>query len=150
MIDPELDVDLEASEEDESDLGGFEMPSGFDPSAVLGGLGADDDEKEPEVIEQAPVDDHVDLDLVMDVPVTMQVVLGSATMTVANILKLGRGAVVKLDTKVGEPVDIVVNGRIVARGEIVVIDKEEQRFGITLTDVAKPGSKLQARKSRAA
>jgi len=71
-------------------------------------------------------------------------------MTVANILKLGRGAVVKLDTKVGDPVDVVVNGRIVARGEIVVIDKEEQRFGITLTDVAKPGSKLQARKPRAA
>ncbi|TFF22133.1 flagellar motor switch protein FliN [Jiella endophytica] len=129
------------------------MPSGFDPAAAMAGVGAaaeEEDEEDEVVAEEEPVEDHVDLDLVMDVPVTMQVVLGSSTMTVANILKLGRGAVVKLDTKVGEPVDVVVNGRIVARGEIVVIDKEEQRFGITLTDVAKPGTKLQARKSRAA
>ncbi|MBP0615732.1 flagellar motor switch protein FliN [Jiella mangrovi] len=129
------------------------MPSGFDPAAALAAAeAADDDEDDDEapVAPAQPVSERVDLDLVMDVPVTMQVVLGSATMTVANILKLGRGAVVKLDTKVGETVDVVVNGRIVARGEIVVIDKEEQRFGITLTDVAKPGSKLQARKSRAA
>ncbi|MBO0903621.1 flagellar motor switch protein FliN [Jiella sp. MQZ13P-4] len=126
------------------------MPAGFDPSAAMGGLGGHDDEEDEDEAPHQPVADHVDLDLVMDVPVTMQVVLGQATMTVANILKLGRGAVVKLDTKVGDPVDVVVNGRIVARGEIVVIDKEEQRFGITLTDVAKPGSKLQARKSRAA
>ncbi|ORE95076.1 flagellar motor switch protein FliN [Aurantimonas sp. 22II-16-19i] len=147
MTDSELDLDLEDSDEEESDLGGFEMPTGFDPSAAMGRAGAARAEA-PVQFEQA--EDQVDLNLVMDVPVTMQVVLGSATMTVANILKLGRGAVVKLDTKVGDPVDVVVNGRIVARGEIVVIDKEEQRFGITLTDVAKPGSKLQARKSRAA
>ncbi|MBO0660956.1 flagellar motor switch protein FliN [Jiella sp. MQZ9-1] len=117
----------------------------------MAGLGGDaDEEDEDEHVAAEPASEHIDLDLVMDVPVTMQVVLGSATMPVANILKLGRGAVVKLDTKVGDPVDVVVNGRIVARGEIVVIDKEEQRFGITLTDVAKPGSKLQAHKSRAA
>ena len=150
MSDSELDLDLEESEDAENDLGGFEMPSGFDPSAVMGNPNAEiHNEDEDDVIEE-PQADHLDLDLVMDVPVTMEVILGSSTMTVANILKLGRGAVVKLDTKVGDPVDVVVNGRIVARGEIVVIDKEEQRFGITLTDVAKPGSKLQARKSHAA
>ena len=149
MSDSELDLDLEDSDEEESDLGGFEMPTGFDPAAAMGRTSAAPSRMAVEE-EEEPVEDQVDLNLVMDVPVTMQVVLGSATMTVANILKLGRGAVVKLDTKVGDPVDVVVNGRIVARGEIVVIDKEEQRFGITLTDVAKPGSKLQARKSRAA
>ncbi|NDV85755.1 flagellar motor switch protein FliN [Aurantimonas aggregata] len=85
----------------------------------------------------------LDIDIVMDVPVTMQVVLGSATMTVANILKLGRGAVVKLDTKVGDPVDVVVNGRLVARGEIVILDNEDQRFGLTLTEVATPGAQLK-------
>lgn len=149
MSDSELDLDLEDSDDAESDLGGFEMPAGFDPSAAMGQLGAEAQDEEDDVIEE-PIADRLDLDLVMDVPVTMEVILGSTTMTVANILKLGRGAVVKLDTKVGDPVDVVVNGRIVARGEIVVIDKEEQRFGITLTDVAKPGSKLEARKSRAA
>ena len=150
MSDSELDLDLEDSEDAESGMGGFEMPAGFDPSAAMSQLGAGaQDEEDDDVIEE-PAADHLDLDLVMDVPVTREVILGSSTMTVANILKLGRGAVVKLDTKVGDPVDVVVNGRIVARGEIVVIDKEEQRFGITLTDVAKPGSKLQARKPRAA
>ncbi|MCQ0986740.1 flagellar motor switch protein FliN [Jiella sp. LLJ827] len=156
MSDKEFDLDIDDTDgEDEgSELGGFEMPTGFDPAAAFGAAGAVDEEDEDsegdDEAKEAEAPDHVDLDLVMDVPVTMQVVLGSATMPVANILKLGRGAVVKLDTKVGDPVDVVVNGRIVARGEIVVIDKEEQRFGITLTEVAKPGSKLQARNSRAA
>lgn len=82
-----------------------------------------------------------DLGIVMDIPVTMQVVLGSAVMPVGNLLKLGRGAIVKLETKVGDPVDVVVNGRTVARGEIVVLEKEEQRFGITLTEVVTPGAR---------
>lgn len=94
--------------------------------------------------------DKLDLELVMDVPVTMQVVLGSTTLSVANILKLGRGAVVKLDTKVGDPVDVVVNGRVIARGEIVVLDGEDQRFGVTLTEVAKPGARLATKTQRAA
>ncbi len=94
--------------------------------------------------------DKLDLELVMDVPVTMQVVLGSTTLSVANILKLGRGAVVKLDTKVGDPVDVVVNGRVIARGEIVVLDSEDQRFGVTLTEVAKPGARLTSKTQRAA
>ena len=94
--------------------------------------------------------DKLDLELVMDVPVTMQVVLGSTTLSVANILKLGRGAVVKLDTKVGDPVDVVVNGRVIARGEIVVLDSEDQRFGVTLTEVAKPGARLTTKTQRAA
>ena len=94
--------------------------------------------------------DEIDIDLVMDVAVTMQVVLGSSRISVANLLKLNRGSVVKLDTKVGDPVDVVVNGRVIARGEIVVLDKEEQRFGVTLTEVATPGSNLKAKKSKAA
>ena len=55
------------------------------------------------------------VDAILRIPVTMQVVLGSATIPVANLMKLGRGAVVPLDHRVGEPVDVVVNGRIVAR-----------------------------------
>ena len=100
--------------------------------------------------ESAARAEKLDLELVMDVPVTMQVVLGSTTLSVANILKLGRGAVVKLDTKVGDPVDVVVNGRVIARGEIVVLDSEDQRFGVTLTEVAKPGARLTTKTQRAA
>jgi flagellar motor switch protein FliN/FliY len=73
--------------------------------------------------------------MVMRIPVTVQIVLGSATLPVANLVKLGRGAVVPLDRRVGEPVDVVVNGRVVARGEVVVLDEDSSRFGISLTEV---------------
>jgi flagellar motor switch protein FliN len=78
------------------------------------------------------------LDVIMNIPVTMQVVLGSTVMPVANLMKLGRGAVVKLDTNISDPVDLIVNGRIVARGEVVVLENEESRFGITLTEIVAP------------
>lgn len=83
---------------------------------------------------------QANLELVMRIPVTVQVVLGSATMPVSNLVKLGRGAVVALDRRVGEPVDLVVNGRIVARGEVVVVDEDSSRFGISLTEVLGPTS----------
>jgi flagellar motor switch protein FliN len=75
------------------------------------------------------------LDMVMRIPVTVKVVLGSTTMPVASLVKLGRGAVIPLDRRVGEPVDVVVNGRVVARGEVVVVDESTSRFGISLTEV---------------
>lgn len=75
------------------------------------------------------------LEMIMRIPVTVQIVLGSATLPVANLVKLGRGAVVPLDRRVGEPVDVVVNGRVVARGEVVVLDEDSSRFGISLTEV---------------
>jgi flagellar motor switch protein FliN/FliY len=83
------------------------------------------------------------LEMVMRIPVTVQVVLGSASMPVANLVKLGRGAVVALDRRVGEPVDLVVNGRIVARGEVVVVDEDSSRFGISLTEVLGPTSDVK-------
>jgi flagellar motor switch protein FliN/FliY len=75
------------------------------------------------------------LDMILRIPVTVQIVLGTATMPVANLAKLGRGAVIPLDRRVGEPVDVVINGRIVARGEVVVVDEDNSRFGISLTEV---------------
>jgi flagellar motor switch protein FliN len=88
-----------------------------------------------------------DLNLIMDIPVTMQVVLGTAVMPVASLVKLGQGAVIKLDTNIGDPVDLIVNGRIVARGEVVVLENEESRFGITLTEIVSPGTKPQRAKA---
>jgi flagellar motor switch protein FliN len=78
------------------------------------------------------------LDTILRIPVTVQVVLGSSTMLVSNLLKLGRGAVIALDRRVGEPVDVVVNGRIIARGEIVVIEEDNSRFGVSLTEIVGP------------
>lgn len=79
------------------------------------------------------------LDAIMRIPVSLQVVLGSATMPVANLMKLGRGAVVPLDHRVGEPVDVVVNGRVVARGEVVVVEDDNSRFGVSLTEIVGAG-----------
>lgn len=72
---------------------------------------------------------------ILSIPVTVQVVFGGASMPVAQLIKLGRGAVVPLDRKVGDPVDIVVNGRVVARGDIVVVDEETSRLGVSLTEI---------------
>lgn len=75
-----------------------------------------------------------DLEAVYDIPVQVSAVLGKATMQVSQLLKLGRGAVVELDRKVGEAIDIYVNNRLVARGEVVVVD---DRLGVTMTEIIK-------------
>src|ERR1700743_2531678 len=77
---------------------------------------------------------NVTLEAVYDIPVQLSVVLGRTSMQVSQLLKLGRGAVVELDRKVGEPIDIYVNNRLIARGEIVVV---EDRLGITMTEIIK-------------
>lgn len=76
-----------------------------------------------------------DLEAVYDIPVLVSAVLGRSTMQVSQLLKLGRGAVVELDRKVGDPIDVFVNNRLVARGEVVMID--DTRLGITMTEIVK-------------
>ncbi len=75
------------------------------------------------------------LDLVLRIPVSVKVVLGTTQMPVASLLKLGRGSVVPLDRRVGDPVEVVVNDHVVARGEVVVLNEEGSRFGISLTEI---------------
>ena len=76
-----------------------------------------------------------ELEAVYDIPVTVSAVLGKATMQVSQLLKLGRGAVVELDRKLGEAIDIYVNNRLIARGEVVMVD--DQRLGVTMTEIVK-------------
>lgn len=75
------------------------------------------------------------LQAIHDVPVTVSAVLGKATMQVAQLIKLGRGAVVELDRRLGEAIDIYVNNRLVARGEVCLT--EDNRLGITMTEIVK-------------
>jgi flagellar motor switch protein FliN/FliY len=83
------------------------------------------------------------LESVLRIPVLLQVVLGSASMPVSSLMKLGRGAIVPLDHRVGEPVEVVVNGRVIARGEVVVVEDDNSRFGVSLTEIVGPsGSEL--------
>jgi flagellar motor switch protein FliN/FliY len=77
-----------------------------------------------------------DLEPVFDIPVNVSAVLGKSTMQVSQLLKLGRGTVIELDRKVGEAIDIYVNNRLVARGEVVVV---EDRLGVTMTEIIKSG-----------
>lgn len=74
-------------------------------------------------------------ELIMNIPVEVQVVLGATTMPVATLMNLGRGAVITLDKQIGDPIDIVVNGRVVARGEVIVMEDDSSRFGVSLTEV---------------
>ena len=75
-----------------------------------------------------------DVTAIYDIPVQISAVLGRSTMQVSQLLKLGRGAVVELDRRVGEAIDIYVNNRLVARGEVVVV---EDKLGVTMTEIVK-------------
>lgn len=77
-------------------------------------------------------DTELTLEALYDVPVQISVVLGRTTMQLNQLLKLGRGAVIELERSIGEPVDIYVNNKIVAKGEIVIVDNQ---IGVTLTEV---------------
>ncbi|MDP6346641.1 MAG: flagellar motor switch protein FliN [Alphaproteobacteria bacterium] len=90
----------------------------------------------PDLAEAVPDDMQVvtDLEAVYDIPVQVSAVLGKSSMQVSQLLRLGRGAVVELDRKVGEAIDIYVNNRLVARGEVVVV---EDRLGVTMTEIIK-------------
>jgi flagellar motor switch protein FliN len=78
-----------------------------------------------------------DMHAIYDIPVQVSAVLGRTTMQVSQLLKLGRGAVVNLDRRIGEPIDVYVNNRLVARGEVVVV---EDKLGITMTEIVKSES----------
>ncbi|KAF2990609.1 Flagellar motor switch protein FliN [Methylocystis sp. MJC1] len=78
------------------------------------------------------------IDTILQIPVVLQVVVGSTTLPVADLLNLGRGAVIPLDSRVGDPVEIMINGREIARGEVVVIEDDNTRFGVSLTEIRDP------------
>ncbi len=75
------------------------------------------------------------LDLIMDIPIDVQIVLGTSRMQVSGLMNLTEGATIALDRRIGEPVEIVVNGRVIGRGEITVLDEDETRFGVKLIEI---------------
>ncbi len=89
----------------------------------------------PELRDTVEIGSVNELEAVYDISVTVSAVLGKTTMQVSQLLKLGRGAVVELDRRLGEAIDIYVNNRLIARGEVVMVDNA--RLGVTMTEIVK-------------
>ena len=85
-------------------------------------------------------DSDVNLDVILDVPVTISVEIGRAQIPVRKLLQYNHGSVFELDRKVGEPLDVLVNNTLIAHGEVVMI---EEQFGIRLTDVISPSERIK-------
>jgi flagellar motor switch protein FliN len=93
------------------------------------------------VSEPAPaVGTDVNLDVILDVPVTLSMEVGRTRIPIRNLLQLNQGSVVELDRAAGEPLDVFVNGTLVAHGEVVVVN---EKFGIRLTDVISPSERIR-------
>ncbi|OZB37789.1 MAG: flagellar motor switch protein FliN [Halothiobacillus sp. 14-56-357] len=82
----------------------------------------------------------INLEVLMDVPVTLSMEIGRTSLNIRSLLQLNQGSIVELDRLAGEPLDVLVNGTLIARGEVVVIN---EKFGIRLTDVISPAERLR-------
>ncbi len=113
-----------------------------------GGGGADagaaDDTVQMEQFQSgSPLDEGenpVNFDVIMDVPVNISMEIGRTSINIRNLLQLNQGSIVELDRLAGEPLDVLVNGTLIARGEVVVVN---EKFGIRLTDVISPAERLR-------
>ncbi|MBL8511486.1 MAG: flagellar motor switch protein FliN [Betaproteobacteria bacterium] len=85
-------------------------------------------------------DVHNDIDLILDIPVQLTVELGRTRIPIKHILQLAQGSVIELDALAGEPMDVLVNGCLIAQGEVVVVN---EKFGIRLTDVVTPSERMR-------
>jgi flagellar motor switch protein FliN len=86
------------------------------------------------------VGDDINLDVILDIPVTISMEIGNTKINIRNLLQLNQGSVVELDRMAGEPLDVVVNGTLIAHGEVVVVN---EKFGIRLTDIISPAERVK-------
>lgn len=95
-----------------------------------------------ELQDESPVltGDNPDLDVILDIPVTIAMEVGSTSITIRNLLQLNQGSVIELDRLAGEPLDVLVNGTLIAHGEVVVVN---EKFGIRMTDVISPAERIK-------
>lgn len=85
-------------------------------------------------------DETPDLDVILDIPVSIAMEVGSTSITIRNLLQLNQGSVIELDRLAGEPLDVLVNGTLIAHGEVVVVN---EKFGIRMTDVISPAERIK-------
>ena len=91
--------------------------------------------------EAAPTEETKSMDLILDIPLTVAVELGRSKMLINDLLQLGQGSVIELTKLVGEPLEVLVNQKLVARGEVVVVN---EKFGVRLTDIVSPMERVQS------
>lgn len=84
--------------------------------------------------------DNPDLDVILDIPVSIAMEVGRTSITIRNLLQLNQGSVIELDRLAGEPLDVLVNGTLIAHGEVVVVN---EKFGIRMTDVISPSERIK-------
>ncbi len=93
-----------------------------------------------DLFEEAEGGESLSLELILDIPLTLSVEIGRTEMPIQRLLQLTQGAVIELDKMVGEPMDVLVNGTLIAQGEVVVIDDQ---FGIRLTQIVSPAERIR-------
>lgn len=128
-------MDFSAASSEESAGGGFAADNDFGGASFGDGPGFGGMEAMDSAASEPGSAMDANLDLIMDIPIDVQIVLGSSRLQVASLMNLTEGATIALDRKIGEPVDLIVNGRLIGRGEITVLENDETRFGIKLTEV---------------
>lgn len=112
--------------------GGLDVGTGF----AGGDFGGGDFGAVPSGLDSAPGSGMAaNLDLIMDIPIDVQIVLGTSRMQVSGLMGLTEGATIALDRRIGEPVEIMVNGRVIGRGEITVLEGDVTRFGVKLIEI---------------
>lgn len=123
-------------------------------AAMAEAAGADNSNKESDIknnVRAAPMEEFgsdsvntsktsPDLDVIMDIPVTISMEVGNTMIPIRNLLQLNQGSVIELDRLAGEPLDVLVNGTLIAHGEVVMVN---DKFGIRLTDVMSPGERIK-------
>ncbi len=115
-------------------------------SAMDEQVGAEDANVEPAAFDELVADsagiseEDVNLNVIMDIPVDLSMEIGRTKISIRNLLQLNQGSIVELDRLAGEPLDVMVNGTLIAHGEVVVVN---ERFGIRLTDVISPAERVK-------
>jgi len=113
----------------------------FEEADDLGDIDAIDDSLDNEEATSVSSDKTTSLDLILDIPLTVTVELGRSKMLINDLLQLGQGSVIELTKLAGEPLEVLVNQKLVARGEVVVVN---EKFGVRLTDIISPVERVQS------
>ena len=121
--------------EEENTMGDDELADDNTDAAVLNELDSTSSQSS-----DTPLTDNPDLEVVLDIPVKIAMEVGSTQITIRNLLQLNQGSVIELERLAGEPLDVLVNGTLIAHGEVVVVN---EKFGIRVTDVISPSERIK-------